>query len=100
MQNGGSARGYRGLPRTVGNPDHGHPDSGEVVFQAPPALGSTSASAAMGAVLIVSQGKQLNNIAASYPAPASCGVSAFSTQNSLPSGSAMTTQLTSEPWPT
>jgi hypothetical protein len=31
-QNGGSARDYQGLPRTVGNPGYGHPGSGEFVF--------------------------------------------------------------------
>ena len=30
--NGGSARDYQGASRTVGNPGHGHPDTGEVVF--------------------------------------------------------------------
>lgn len=31
-------------------------------------------------------GVDSSELASSYPAPASCGVSAFSTQNSLPSG--------------
>ena len=30
--NGGSARGYQGLPAPLAIPARGHPDSGEVVF--------------------------------------------------------------------
>jgi len=36
--NGGTARGYQRASRIVGNRGHGHPDIGEVVFYASPAL--------------------------------------------------------------